>query len=354
MPLDHLTLFDIGLYRWLLAVAVLAGVLTLLLLLRRLLVTRLTTLAGHTANPWDDLVVLVLRRFRAVTLFVLSLWPVLDLLAAPPSIRRLLWIATVIVGGFQLATWGDLIIRQVLEARVTRLQAADPTTASTLRGVTILARGLLWLLLLLLALDNLGINISALVAGLGIGGVAIALATQNILGDLFASLSIVLDKPFIVGDFITVGDMMGTVEHIGLKTTRLKSLSGEQLVFANNDLLQSRIRNFRKMAERRVQFTVGVTYQTPAPVLQRIPDMIREILGREQELRIDRVHFRGFDESALAFEVVYIFTTADYNRYMDAQQRINLAIVERFEREGIEFAVAARPVLVRSAPAPVG
>lgn len=156
-----------------------------------------------------------------------------------------------------------------------------------------------------------------------------------------------LDKPFIVGDFIVVGDMVGTVEHVGLKTTRLKSLSGEQLVFANNDLLQSRIRNFRKMAERRVQFTVGVTYQTPVPMLQRIPAMLREILARETELTIDRVHFRGFDESAFAFEAVYIFGTADYNRYMDAQQRINLGIVERFEQEGIAFAVPARAVVVR-------
>jgi small-conductance mechanosensitive channel len=352
VPLDHIDLFGISLTRWLLGLAAFAGLFALLLVLRRLLVTRLSRFAEHTPNPWDDLAALVVRRTRALTLLVMSVWPMLDVLDAPPSVRRIVWMITVIVGGLQLATWGDLVIRQVVQNRVTRLQVDDPASASTLTGITFLVRGVLWLLLLLLALDNLGINISALVAGLGIGGVAIALATQNILSDLFASLSIVLDKPFIVGDFIVVGDMMGTVEHIGLKTTRLKSLSGEQLIFANADLLQSRIRNYRRMAERRVQFTVGVAYSTPAPVLARIPDLLREILGRETGLRIDRVHFRGFDEAALSFELVYIFDTADYNSYMDAQQRINLAILERFDREGIKLAYPRGAVLLREPAAP--
>jgi small-conductance mechanosensitive channel len=351
VPLDHIELLGISIIRWLIAVAAFAGIFSLLLLLRRQLVTRLSKLASHTPSPWDDLVVVLIRRTRGITLLVLSLWPMLEVLEAPASVRQAIWVATVVIGGLQLAIWGDLLIRKVFAARVAWLQSSDPASASTLTGMTILARGLLWMLLLLLALDNLGINISTLVAGLGIGGVAIALATQNILSDLFASLSIVLDKPFIVGDFIVVGDMMGTVEHIGLKTTRLKSLSGEQLVFSNADLLQSRIRNFRRMAERRVQFTVGVAYQTPAPVLARIPEMLREILARESELRIERIHFRGFDESALSFELVYLFATADYNRYMDAQQRINLAIVERFEQEGIRFAYPKGTVVLQETAA---
>ena len=185
-------------------------------------------------------------------------------------------------------------------------------------------------------------------AGLGIGGVAIALATQSILGDLFASLSIVLDRPFVVGDFIVVGDLMGTVEHVGLKTTRVRSLSGEQLVFSNADLLGSRIRNFKRMAERRIVFAVGVTYQTPAAKLDQIAGVLREIATAAPGVRFDRAHLRSFDDSAITFEVVYYVLDPDYNRYMDTQQRINLAIFRQFEAEGIEFAYPTRTVFVRN------
>ncbi|HSB55513.1 MAG TPA: mechanosensitive ion channel family protein, partial [Gemmatimonadales bacterium] len=209
-------------------------------------------------------------------------------------------------------------------------------------------RSLLWVVLVLLVLDNLGVNISTLMAGLGIGGVAIALATQNILGDLFASLSIVLDKPFVVGDFIVVGDLMGTVERVGLKTTRLRSLSGEQLIFANADLLGSRVRNFKRMSERRVLFDLGVTYETQAATLSRIPAMLREIVDAERGVRFDRAHLRSFDASAVTFEVVYYILDPDYNRFMDTQQRINLAIFRRFEAENVEFAYPTQTLYVRT------
>ena len=165
-------------------------------------------------------------------------------------------------------------------------------------------RIVLWSVVLLMILDNLGVNITALVASLGIGGIAVALAVQNILGDIFASLSIALDRPFAIGDFIVVGDVLGTVEYIGLKTTRIRSLSGEQIVFSNADLLKSRIRNYKRMTERRVVFGFGVVYQTPHDKLERIPAMVREVIEAQPKTRFDRAHFKEYGDSALAFEAV--------------------------------------------------
>jgi len=197
---------------------------------------------------------------------------------------------------------------------------------------------MVWFVVILIALDNLGVNIKTLIAGLGIGGIAVALALQNILGDLFASLSIILDKPFVIGDFIIINEYLGTVEHIGLKTTRIRSLSGEQLIFSNSDLLKSRIRNFKRMYERRVVFTIGVLYQTPYEKLCRIPKMIREIVEGNDQVRFDRAHFKEYGDFSLKFEIVYWIQNPDYNLYMDIQQTINLEIYKKFEASRIKFA----------------
>ena len=201
-----------------------------------------------------------------------------------------------------------------------------------------LVRILLWSVLLLMALDNVGIEIGPVLTGLGVGGIAVALAVQNVLGDLFASLSIVLDKPFVIGDFIVIDDYKGNIEHIGLKTTRVRSLSGEQLVLGNADLLKSRIRNFKRMQERRILFTLGVVYQTPRETAARIPDMLKDVIESTDSTRFDRAHFKSFGPSSLDFEVVYYVLVPEYNTYMDIQQKMNLEIMRRFEAEGIEFA----------------
>jgi len=198
--------------------------------------------------------------------------------------------------------------------------------------------------------DNLGFNVTTLVASLGIGGVAVALAVQNILGDLFASLSIALDKPFVIGDFIVVDDIAGTVEHVGLKTTRVRSLSGEQVVFSNADLLKSRIHNYKRLYERRVLFGFGVLYRTPPEQLAAIPPMVREIITGQVGTRFDRAHFKGFGASSLDFEVVYFVLDPDYNRYMDIQQAINLELVNRFAAAGVEFAFPTRTVHIEALP----
>ncbi len=348
MPFSDLVFLGNPLSLWLQALGIAAATLGALWVTRELLTRRLGALAARTENRVDDLFVLLARRTKTFTLAVVALWPALAMLDAAEGVRSAARIVTVFVVGVQLAIWGNVLIAHVLEARVAQLRQADPSSATTLNGLTILARGVMWVVLVLLALDNLGVNISALVAGLGIGGVAIALAAQSVLGDLFASLSIVLDKPFVVGDFIVVGDLLGTVEHVGIKTTRLRSLTGEQLVFANSDLLGSRIRNFKRMSERRILFTIGVTYQTSSEKLAAIPGLLREVVSAQPGVRFDRAHFRSYDDSAMTFEIVYFVLNPDYNRYMDTQQLVNLEIFRRFEQEGIEFAYPTRTVYVRS------
>jgi small-conductance mechanosensitive channel len=211
-----------------------------------------------------------------------------------------------------------------------------------------IAKIVLWVIVAMLTLQNLGVEVTALVAGLGVGGIAVALAAQNILGDLFASMSIVLDKPFVLGDFIVVDDAMGTVEKIGLKTTRLRSLGGEQLIFPNNKLLQSRIRNHKRMTERRVQFTVGVAYETPRETLQRIPTIVRDAIEAQPETRFDRAHFKSFGPSSLDFEVVYFVLKPDHRIYMDIQQAVNLLLLDRFAAEKIQFAYPTQTLHVRT------
>jgi small-conductance mechanosensitive channel len=207
----------------------------------------------------------------------------------------------------------------------------------------------IWTLALVFLLDNLGVKISAVVAGLGIGGVAVALAAQAILGDLFSYFVIFLDKPFEVGDFIVVGDKMGAVEMIGIKTTRLRAIGGELLVFSNKDLTDSRVHNFKKMERRRVVFKLGVVYQTTSEKLKTIPQMVKNIIVAQNDATFDRGHFASFGDSSLDFEFVYYVTGADYTKYMDIQQAINLSVFETFEREKIEMAYPTQTLFVSKA-----
>jgi small-conductance mechanosensitive channel len=252
----------------------------------------------------------------------------------------------------QVGLWGSTALTTFIGLRREQQLTEDPGAVAALDLLGFVLRLVVWVAVLLVMLDNLGVNITALVAGLGVGGIAVALAAQNILGDLFASLSIVLDKPFVVGDFLVIGEFLGTAEHVGLKTTRVRSLSGEQLIFANADLLNSRIRNYGRMFERRIVFSIGVTYQTPADKLKRIPTMIRTAIENQEPVRFDRAHFQSFGDSALLFETVYYVLSPDYNKYMDIQQNINLTLYEQFAAEGIEFAYPTQTVFVEGAATP--
>ena len=193
-----------------------------------------------------------------------------------------------------------------------RKQERGDEKVRQLRGMTVLINIFIWVLGIVFLMDNLGFNISAVIAGLGIGGIAIALAAQAILGDLFSYFVIFFDRPFEVGDFITTGDKSGTVEYTGIKTTRIRALSGEQLVFSNTDLTNSRIHNFKKMQERRVVFKLGVVYQTPAAQLEEIPKIVKAIIEKHNDVRFDRGHFASYGDFSLNFEFVYFVFGADY------------------------------------------
>lgn len=332
---------------WLIAVGILIGAFLLLSSVKRILISRLSRLAAITAHDFDDLLVAVLKNTKTFILFATSTYLASTILTLKPTLTgpglKLLVLTLLLQGGF----WVSAGITFWLEHSMQKRMDQDKSSATTLTFLGFLARIALWTIVLLLMLDNLGVNVTGLVAGLGIGGIAVALAVQNILGDLFASLSIVLDKPFVIGDFVVVDTFSGTIEHIGLKSTRIRCLSGEQLIIANNDLLKSRVRNYKRMTERRIAFNLGVTYQTPLEKLSAAKKIVSDIIDHQEHARLDRVHFQAFGDSALNFEVVYFVTDPDYALYMDVQEQINLAIFSSFAQQGIEFAYPTQTLFLQ-------
>jgi len=333
---------------WLIAVFILVVVFSLLKIIQRVVIRKLERLAVSTENQIDDLIVSMLKQTKFLILLVASAYVASSAITLKPSIAAVLQKGVILILIVQGGLWAGAAISFGLKRMIAKRADQDTSTATTITFLGFVARFVLWVIVLLLVLDNLGVNITGLVAGLGIGGIAVALAVQNILGDLLASLSIVLDKPFVIGDTIVVDKLTGTIEHIGLKTTRLRSIDGEELIFANNDLLKSRIHNYKRMQERRVVFTFGVTYQTPPEKLTRINEMVRTVIEAEQKVRFDRVHFKAYGDSALNFEAVYFVTDQDYKLYMDIQQSINLGIFRRFREEGIEFAYPTQTLYIQS------
>ena len=331
---------------WLVAAGIFVGGILLLLVLRAAVTRRVSVFARRTASDVDDLGVELVRRTRAYFIVAMALASAAYVLVLPARVVGVVRLVAIIATLFQLAVWGMAVIDFGLRRYANR-DGENAGAHKMMIGVAgFLLRGILWAIIILLALDNLGFNVAALIAGLGVGGIAVALAVQNILGDLLAAMSIVVDKPFVVGDFVVVGSELGTVEHIGMKTTRLRSLSGEQIIISNTDMLGARIRNMKRMYERRVLFQLGVTYDTPRETLERIPGMLREAIEAQERVRFDRAHFMRFGESSLDFEAVYYVLSPDYAAYMDVQQAIYLAIVSRFAAEGIEFAFPTRTLHV--------
>lgn len=331
---------------WFVALGVFFALYTFFYLLRAGLLRWLVRLEERWPRPGFKLVQDLLRRTSRLFLLAVALFFSSLVLVLPDAARRGVQILTLSIFFLQLASWGSFGISFWLTRWSERKlkEEGDAASATTLHALTLIIKLVLWVVAALLILENLGIQVGSLIAGLGIAGIAVALAVQNILGDLFASLSIVVDKPFVVGDFIIFGDYLGTVERIGLKTTRIRSLFGEQIVVSNADLLRERIRNYKRMKERRVVFTFGVVYGTTPEKLVAIPQMVREIIQSLPNTRFDRAHFKEFGSYSLNFEVVYWLTNPDYNFYMDTQQAINLALVRRFQEEGIEFAFPTQVV----------
>jgi small-conductance mechanosensitive channel len=324
-----------SLEEWALAMAVTVLALAAMLFARRFVLHRVQAISRRTAARLHDFVLAMLSRTYLLFIVVFALYFGSTFLGLTP--KRELFVTRIALGALllQLAIWGDVGLRAW---RDQYRQGGDGERRASSSVLCFMSRLALWTIVSLMILDNFGINITTLVASLGVGGVAVALATQNILGDLFASLSIMLDKPFEVGDFIIVGEVLGSVEHIGLKTTRVRGLGGEQVVFSNGDLLKSRIHNHKRMETRRVAFVLRVAYGTPEELLCRIPRIIREIITAKPNVDFERAHFFLWGEWSLNFEVVYHFRSPDYLLHMDAQQDIFLEIYRRFQQEGIQFA----------------
>ena len=331
---------------WLIGLVLALAVLLLLQVMVRAGVARLADFAKRTDTFWDDAITEALSRTHWLFMLIIALFTGSLSLVFPDKLRTAVISTTYIALIFQGGLWLNSIGMYWLKQEGERRRRVDPPTVTMITAMGFVGRLVLWSLVVILLLDNLGIDVTALIAGLGVGGIAIALAVQTILGDLFASMSIVLDKPFAVGDFLIIDTHMGAVEYVGLKTTRIRSLSGEQLVISNTDLLGSRIRNYGRMFERRVVFKLGVTYQTPRDKLKLIPQILREAILEQDKVRFDRAHFQAYGASSLDFEIVYYVLGPDYNLYMDIQQAINLRIHERFEQEGIEFAYPTQTLYV--------
>jgi small-conductance mechanosensitive channel len=350
MNILEITFLENSLMTWAAALVTAFLVLMVLLILKARIASAMAAFLRGIKEETGQLAEGVIQRTRFSFLFALAVYAGSLALRLPASYSSILDLLVILIFLIQAGLWGVWIITFCADWAIELKKDKDSADATVLGLVKFVSKTALWSVVVLVALGTLGVDITALVAGLGVVGIAVALAVQNILGDLFASLTIVLDKPFIVGDFIIVGDSMGTVERVGLKTTRIRSLSGEQLIMPNSDLLQSRIRNYKRMQERRVPFSIRVVYETTGNKLKRIPGILKEVIESQEMTRFDRAHFKDYGNFSLNFEIVYWVLSPEKSRSMDIQQAINLSILERFQKEGIEFAYPTQTIRLNSKP----
>ncbi len=304
----------------------------------------------RTRSPWIEISSELIGDLKSGVIFGSLFFFFSQALPTSPVANRAILIAFVCLIIFKVGRWGTDIIRHWREAAVRRRIAKDPSGATAIGLMYTSAQIAFVVVIVLIGLSQLGVNIQALLTGLGVGGLAVALAAQNILGDLLSSLSIVIDKPFVVGDFIIVGNELGSVEYIGLKTTRIRSLSGEQLIFSNKDLLESRIRNCQRMWERRIVHRFSVINSTPSEVIEQNPKWIRTATLQHKELRYDRCHFVGYKDSNPEFEFVFWVLSPDYLLYVDVQQKLLLEIHRKFANEKILMAHPTQSLFVETRP----
>ena len=314
----------------------------ILVVIRKVILKRLTAWAKRTPTTLDDMLIRTFKRYLMPMLYAAALYFNLYWLTVSDGLQKVANYAIIafvaIFGAMVVSSIAIFIFNKILEKRTEKKQS--------IKWISVVIKILIWTVALLLFLDNIGVKITTIVASLGIGGIAIAFAAQAILEDLFSFVTIFFDRPFEIDDFIVVGEQMGTVEHIGIKTTRVRSLSGEQLIFSNKDLTNSRIRNYKRMESRRILFTIGVTYNTPAERLREIPGIIKDIILSVENTTFDRAHFKEFADFSLNFEVVYYVLSQDYNVYMDIHHQINVQLKETFDSLGIEFAFPTQTLYI--------
>ncbi|MGH9380037.1 MAG: mechanosensitive ion channel family protein [Thermoanaerobaculia bacterium] len=342
-------LFGNSAERWLVALAIALLVSSVLVLLKRLLSRRLRDFVSRTQNIVDDLLLDLVRHSRWPSFLALGAYLGSLVLDLNPGLDQALHRLYFVIFFVQIGLWGNHVVGFTIGHYLRRTREQDPARAAGISLISFVARLGIWSIVVLVALDNFGVEVGSVIAGLGIGGIAVGLALQSVLKDTFASIAIILDKPFEVGDFIIVDDMQGKVEHVGVKTTRIRSLGGEELVFGNDHLLSNRIRNFKTMRERRVLFCFAIAFETPNEKVRELTPIVREIVEAAGDTRFDRAYVKEFTDSGLLFEVAYYVLHADFATMTDVRQRINVALHQRLAEEGIRIAYPARRLYVRDA-----
>lgn len=326
--------------------AILLG-LVLAKIFKRVVLKRISLAVAKTKTTIDDFIVESVGKYVVPMIYFAIIYSGLKSLVWPVRIMNIFEVVFVVTITYYAIRLISSIILRMLQSYISG-QEGGAEKVKQMGGVILIINAVIWLIGLIFMLSNLGYNVSAIIAGMGIGGIAIALAAQNIIGDLFNYFVIFFDRPFEVGDFLVIGDKNGIVDKIGIKTTRIKTLSGEQLVISNSDITNSRIHNFKKMQRRRIVFTVGVTYETSLKLVKKIPGILRDIVQSEPRVDFDRAHFKSFGDSSLDYEVVYIINSADFNTYMDIQQDFNFQIYEKFGELGISIAFPTRTLYLRN------
>ncbi len=319
-------------------------------LLRGQLMRVLRKLTSRTKHHFDDLLVTAAGKFLLPLAYLSVNYSIMLQLNLHPKFSRILDVAMLVVVSWFVIRLINFLLHGMVQVAMQR-RKEPPERLRQLNGILLIVKIIVWLAGLIMLIDNLGYDITTIIAGLGVGGIAIALAAQNILGDLFSYLVIFFDKPFEVGDFIVVGNNSGIVEKIGIKTSHVRSLDGQQLVMPNAEMVKTVIHNYKRLQRRRVVFIINVTYQTDAESLRAIPQMIKSIVAEQEEVSFDRAHLKTLGESSIQFEIVYYVESADYIKFMDAHHAVSLEIFQRFAEEGISFAHPASMVYLQEGPA---
>jgi small-conductance mechanosensitive channel len=330
---------------WLIAGIVGVIVWASLWILRDLIASRYQKYASAKNPTLIRLIGYLIGNTRQILFFAVALDVAQESLTLPDRVQHIVSNTVMVLILIQIGLWAGRSVRFYLEMK-ERERGADRVFSGSLDIVSFVARMLIWSLLILVGLSNLGVNITALLAGLGVGGVAVALALQNVLGDLFASLSIALDKPFVIGDNLTIDTFIGKVEHIGIKTTRLRSESGEQIILSNADILKSRVRNFGRLSQQRILATIRLGFDTPTEKLKALPQLLENVVREHPQARFERCHLKTLGESSFQFELSYFVQQPATNPMLDLQQAVNFRIIDELRRLGVEFAYPAQLVFL--------
>lgn len=334
---------------WLTCLGILVASFIGILIFKKIILIRLKKWSAGTVTNFDDFLIITVQKSVIPLFYLAAIYFAIKILVLPAALNKVLYVAFLFAATYFLLQIISAVIKNFVFSFLHRQENSE-TKEKQAKGLLIILNVVIWLLGFIFLINNLGYNVTTIITGLGIGGIAIALAAQTILGDLFSYFIIFFDQPFEIGDFIIVEDKMGVIEYVGIKTTRVRTLSGEQLICSNTYLTSTPVHNFKRMEQRRIIFKIGVVYQTPYEQLKQIPEMVNDIIRSKENVRFDRGHFAGFGDSSLDFEFVFYIESSEYNFYMDRQQEIYFDIFAAFAARGIEFAYPTRTLWVNQTP----